>query len=524
MATLVFRAAAALCVLWILSAPGASASERRFALLVGILIYAPAVGELDNPQNDVDLLVAALRRLRFEVTVVKDATSEGLRVALKKYLARVGAEGENAVSLFYYSGHGLVNPTDQVNYLIPTNLEAVTADFWAYSFSLDEVLNYLSLYAKRATHYVVFDACRNELDTSRSGPLTKGASAKGWGVVKERRGMLIAYATEPGKTASDEGEGGGPYATALAEEIVKPGVEAITMFRRVQLKVEEKIGQTPWLSHNAMPEFFFAGRDTPDAKAWAKIRNSQAVEDFRDFINQHPRSPYLDAARASFEDLKRRAREQVALAAWRALGENKKDDPEALRDFVAAYEGTTVAAIAKFELERLGAAPTGAAAEELARRAEETRALAEVAAGDGAASAPRAGDPDEAPAPEPEFLTGALAIRSETVGGVLRHTLVEDVVFRDSAGAIWTAPAGAVFSSARVGGLGALMGPPFDGLPTRAAALHDHYRTTRERDWRAVNRMFYEALVADGVSETLALVAYNSVMTFGPRPATAPSE
>jgi hypothetical protein len=36
------------------------------------------------------------------------------------------------------------------------------------------------------------------------------------------RGMLIAYATAEGDLASDVGDGAGPYAKVLAEEIIKP--------------------------------------------------------------------------------------------------------------------------------------------------------------------------------------------------------------------------------------------------------------------------------------------------------------
>jgi hypothetical protein len=66
--------------------------------------------------------------------------------------------------------------------------------------------------------------------------------------VPQTPGRLIAYATAQGKTASDIGDSGGPYAKALAAEILKPGVEAVTMFRNVQIRVKEDIGQDPWLS------------------------------------------------------------------------------------------------------------------------------------------------------------------------------------------------------------------------------------------------------------------------------------
>jgi hypothetical protein len=44
--------------------------------------------------------------------------------------------------------------------------------------------------------------------------------------VGQQSGVLVAFATEPGKTASDIGQGSRPYAAALAAELVTP-VQAI---------------------------------------------------------------------------------------------------------------------------------------------------------------------------------------------------------------------------------------------------------------------------------------------------------
>ena len=43
-----------------------------------------------------------------------------------------------------------------------------------------------------------------------------------------------------GELASDLGAGAGPYAKVLAEEIIKPGIEAVYMFRRVQVRDEDR--------------------------------------------------------------------------------------------------------------------------------------------------------------------------------------------------------------------------------------------------------------------------------------------
>ena len=69
----------------------------------------------------------------------------------------------------------------------------------------------------------------------------------------------MAYATAPGRTASDRGTGGGPYAKALADEIVKPGVDSMLVFSRVARRVQHEIGQDPFLSASTMPEIYFAG-------------------------------------------------------------------------------------------------------------------------------------------------------------------------------------------------------------------------------------------------------------------------
>ena len=82
---------------------------------------------------------------------------------------------------------------------------------------------------------------------------------KGFVPITDTAGLLIAYATAPRKTASDVGDDGGPYAKALAEELMKPGIEAVTMFRNVQLRVKETIGQDPWLSsHRRQPSILRA--------------------------------------------------------------------------------------------------------------------------------------------------------------------------------------------------------------------------------------------------------------------------
>jgi hypothetical protein len=93
--------------------------------------------------------------------------------------------------------------------------------------------------------------------------------------------MLIAYATAKGELASDVGDGAGPYATVLAEEIVKPGIEAVVMFRAVQQRVRATINQEPYLGFNALGDVYLGGKPNtvvarPAAPAIPQVQSSEA--------------------------------------------------------------------------------------------------------------------------------------------------------------------------------------------------------------------------------------------------------
>jgi hypothetical protein len=244
------------------STPALSAAERRIALLIGNQRYTDKVGPLRNPHSDIALVETALRKVGFEVTALRDADYRSMDLAIKRYISKVRDTGSDAVSFFYYSGHGVANPTTRINYLIPVDVaDTDTEDLWYQSIELSEIIDKLGAQAPNATHYVVFDACRDELKLKQTGK-TLG-STKGFVPIFNASGLLIAYSTAPNKTASDIGVGSGPYAKALAEEITRPGQEAVTMFRNVQLKVKKAIGQDPWLSFPTLRPVYFAGEQVP---------------------------------------------------------------------------------------------------------------------------------------------------------------------------------------------------------------------------------------------------------------------
>jgi uncharacterized caspase-like protein len=241
-----------------LALPSRAHAEERFALLIGNQGYNVRVGPLINPHNDVALVGSALEKLGFHTTIIKDADYRTIKTEINKYIAAVAQAGVGAISFVYYSGHGAARPDTNLNYLIPTDvMSADDDDLWANSLNLNTVVQGLRSQAPGATHFIVFDACRNELNLTRRD--RKGFADKGFVPIAHTQGVMIAFSTEPGKTASDSGIGGGSYAKALADEMVKPGVEAVTMFRNVALRVKGEIGQDPWMQTSTLRSVYFAG-------------------------------------------------------------------------------------------------------------------------------------------------------------------------------------------------------------------------------------------------------------------------
>jgi caspase domain-containing protein len=297
-------------VVWMAAAATAAHAEKRLALLIGNQGYGNEIGRLANPHNDVALLEKALKALGFEVTTVRDAGLADLHQAVNAYARRVQAAGPNAIGFFYYSGHGAADAG--TNYLIPVDVKTTeTGELWDQSLRLTEITRKLKAEAGNATHFVVFDACRNTLKLARAGSRAL-VQSKGFVPVAQESGMLIAYATAEGELASDLGAGAGPYASVLAEEIVKPGAEAVVMFRAVQRRVRTAIGQEPYLGFNAMGDVYLAGTEAPTlptaiteaAREWERVDKTSSVE-LETFVRRHGSSPEADYARARIEALKK---------------------------------------------------------------------------------------------------------------------------------------------------------------------------------------------------------------------------
>lgn len=244
--------------------------QQRFALLIGNGAYGENVGILKNPVNDIKLIGEALTALKFDkVTIVPNADFSAIHKAIGAHARLVAAAGPGTISFVYYSGHGAADASTGTNYIIPIDVkDSEASTLWENSIALKgDILDKLAETAPQAIHYVVFDACRNELRLKMRDKKVLTVDGKAFVPIGQTGGIFVAYATAPGQTASDSGEGSGPYARILAEELVRPGVEAITMFRNIQLRVKQSQGQEPWLGPiPGISAFYFAGEKNPELK------------------------------------------------------------------------------------------------------------------------------------------------------------------------------------------------------------------------------------------------------------------
>jgi uncharacterized caspase-like protein len=254
--------ALALIALTLAAAPAALA-EKRIALLIGNKDYRPGVGALVNPLNDIRIVGDALMAVGFEVLKpAQNATRADMLIAIHDFASKLKDAGADAVGFLYYSGHGIASAGE--NYLIPVDIgEPSTVLLSVQGVKQSEVLAILRNEAPNAAHYLVLDACRNTLQGARGG--------KGFLPVGQQSGVLVAFAAEPGKTASDTGVGSGPYAAALAAELVKPGQSDLIMFHHVRVAVMDRTkgDQVPWTEDGIQrrERVLFGGEVKPSGSA-----------------------------------------------------------------------------------------------------------------------------------------------------------------------------------------------------------------------------------------------------------------
>ncbi len=232
------------------AAPAFAADPAKVALIITNQTYAASLGRLDNTHRDGERMARTLTALGFKVVHKRDLDRSAMQSEVSAYVGRLAKAGENAVGFFYYSGHGAANSKYGENYLIPVGADIETdAQLPLAGVKLGELVDAIAATPAK-TNFVVFDACRNVPISFSVKSVDKGLRRE-----PQRKGMLVAFATDPGKTATDEGV----FAQALADEMQKPGVEATQVFRAVRRRVLDATGerQFPWTAEGLVTDHYF---------------------------------------------------------------------------------------------------------------------------------------------------------------------------------------------------------------------------------------------------------------------------
>ena len=270
---------------------GSEAASDRQALVIGMSDYA-TIGKLDNTTNDARALATTLSQMGFDVTLSLDAPGDELRQELDDFAFR----SETAdLALIYFAGHGVEVAGE--NFMIPVDAQvASNLDVQRQSVSLKQML--AAVENARQMRIVILDSCRDNplggaIDlaaTADSETTTDTARAPGGqgglAPADPDRGTLVAFAARDGQVALDGAGVHSPYATALMEKMVEPGLEISLMFRQVRDRVLEMTGnlQEPhtYGSLTGVP-FYLAGPGEGQIQgtqgsamdAWAGIRPDQ---------------------------------------------------------------------------------------------------------------------------------------------------------------------------------------------------------------------------------------------------------
>ena len=229
--------------------PRVSVSQKRLALVIGNGNYLSSV--LANPENDARGMKAALEQYGFDVMKYENLNQSQMKQVMDEFGDRLK---NYDIGLFFYAGHGI--QAKGYNYLIPVDANLKSEEQVEYDcVQADRILALMEA-SGTEVNIIILDACRNN-PFERSW--TRAASGRGLAYMNAPSGTLIAYATAPGRTASDGSGRNGLYTSAILESIGIPDLTILQMFQNVRGIVSGASDkqQIPWESTSLTGDFYF---------------------------------------------------------------------------------------------------------------------------------------------------------------------------------------------------------------------------------------------------------------------------
>jgi tetratricopeptide (TPR) repeat protein len=227
--------------------------SAKVALVLGNGSYAN-VPKLPNPPADAHAVASGLRDIGFTVI---EGTDLGRRDMEEKIVEFLRSVPNARIALLFYAGHGV--QIDGRNYLVPIDAKSITRATLAFELvDVDRVLSGLD--DESRANIIILDACRDDPLETRTA--SRSANARGGLAAYSdvASGMLVAFATAPGKTAADGSGKNSPFTTALLK-YMKTKVEVNEMLRQVRVEVYTATNkqQLPWANSSLLGQVYLSG-------------------------------------------------------------------------------------------------------------------------------------------------------------------------------------------------------------------------------------------------------------------------
>jgi hypothetical protein len=250
--------------------PVQNQQQRKLALVIGNGNYISST--LANPENDAIAMKTALQSVGFTVLEYENLNQSQMKRAMDDFGIKLKSYD---VGLFFYAGHGI--QTKGYNYLIPVDAKLESEQQVEYDcVQADRILALMEASGTKV-NIIILDACRNN-PFERSW--TRSESGKGLAFMTAPSGTLIAYATSPGRTASDGSGKNGLYTSAILENITIPQNTIIQMFQNVGRIVSQKSNkqQVPWISSSLIADFYFRPESNVSAIDQGAISPNESIQ------------------------------------------------------------------------------------------------------------------------------------------------------------------------------------------------------------------------------------------------------
>lgn len=222
--------------------------EPRIALVIGNSNYTGDLSTTPNAENDAKDIAAVLQKLGFEVVCGTDVNRKEFINKLRQFKTRLDGMGKDAVSLFYYAGHGV--QANNNNYIIPLGAKIENPDkFENEAINLDIVMgNIVNAGNTHGSNLIILDACRDN-------PL-----GDGWAKPKAEfsiRGMYWAFGTGYGQYAYDGGGRNGTFTKHIINNIHHQGLTIDQLMKKVTAAVDYESGgeQIPEVGGSLIRDF-----------------------------------------------------------------------------------------------------------------------------------------------------------------------------------------------------------------------------------------------------------------------------